>query len=320
MHDSGSCGPSATLGGPTEISSISNAPTGCDIIQNMPEVSCIYCKKKFLKSIRRFNEAKKFRWNFYCSLECQGGYRKRRRFVVCENSNCGKTFEKLISEIEAHNYCSRSCAVIINNQKFPKRGPGFKICKICPQKFKGVNLYCSKFCVKQARKRYNPQDLIDRIKLANKELGRIPAKREVPKLASPCIYAFGSWNNAVKAAGLQPNRSHENRMYKRTMTKAKDGHSCDSISEALIDNWLTDNGVKHVRDFPYPNSGRKADWAIDNTLFIEYFGLAGDSQRYDRDIKTKQKLCKNFGIKLVGIYPRDLYPKLNLSSKLKNLI
>ena len=142
----------------------------------------------------------------------------------------------------------------------------------------------------------------------------------MPEFANACEHAFGSWNNAIIAAGLTPNRSHDHRMYKRIMTKAKDGHSCDSISEAIVDNWLTENGIKHVRDFAYPNSGHKADWSIDNKTFIEYFGLAKDSPRYDRDMKTKQEICKKFGIRLIAIYPKNLYPKLNLNSKLKNLI
>ena len=286
----------------------------------MPKVRCVYCKKRFLKSVSRFNEARKFKWNFYCSSECRSSYRKKRSFVTCENYSCGKNFEKLIGAIGAHNYCSRTCAITINNQKFPKRGPGFRICKICSKKFKGQKKYCSVPCVKLARQKHDPAKLIKDIKLEYKKLGRIPAKREVPSLASSCIYAFGSWNKAIIAAGLNPNRSHDHRMYKRVMTKAKDGHSCDSVSEALIDNWLADNKVKHVRDFPYPNSGYKTDWAINDLLFIEYFGLAGDSPRYDRDVKIKKGLCRKFGINLVAIYPKDLYPTLNLNSKLKNLV
>lgn len=164
--------------------------------------------------------------------------------------------------------------------------------------------------------RHKPEDLIKQIKIAYEKLGRVPAKREIFKLARASEYTFGSWTNAVVAAGLIPNRSHDHRMYKRTRTKAKDGHVCDSISEAIIDNWLVDNKIAHERDFPYPGSNHKADWAINKKTFIEYFGLAKDSPRYYRDIKTKQRLCKKLGIKLIGIYPRDLYPKLNLDLKL----
>lgn len=285
----------------------------------MPIISCIYCKRKFFKSTGRFNEGKKFKWNFYCSIECQGGYRKRRKIVVCENSNCGKTFEKLIRAIEIHNYCSRTCAITVNNQKFPKRIAKFKNCRICNSKFKGGNRYCSSICYKKSRIRRKPEDLIKSLKAICVQLGRVPGKREVDKLANACEHAFGSWNNAIKAAGFEPNRSHENRMYKRIMTKAKDGHSCDSISEAIIDNWLYENKIFHERNVAYPTSQHKADWSIQENVFVEYFGLANDSPRYDRDIKIKQRICKEFGIKLVAIYPQDLYPKPNLFSKLKNL-
>lgn len=284
----------------------------------MREVECSHCGKKFFRPRGRINENKKLGHNFYCSQQCLVLSRYRRRVVECEN--CGKKFDRCINDISAHNYCSSSCAAEINNQRFPKRGPGFKVCKICFHKFQGENLYCSRLCVKQARQRYSPQNLLQSIKLATKELGRVPAKREVPKLASSCIYAFGSWSGAVKAAGLEPHRSHDHRMYKRTMTKAKDGHVCDSISEAIIDNWLTNHGVTHRRNVPYPDTNHKADWVIKENIFIEYFGLANDSHRYDQSAKTKQALCRRHGVQLIAIYPRDLYPKQQLDVKLNMLV
>lgn len=41
--------------------------------------------------------------------------------VNCQN--CGKEFDKFPNQIKKHpiNYCSRSCAAIINNKRFPKR-------------------------------------------------------------------------------------------------------------------------------------------------------------------------------------------------------
>lgn len=281
----------------------------------MPEIKCDYCKNKFLRSRGRINENKLLGHNSYCSKNCLIANRYRRKELICEN--CGKNFERLLSAISEHNFCSQTCSAIINNQKFPKRGLGFRVCKICIKEFKGKNLYCSRPCFKEARKRHDPQDLINEIKLVNKELGRIPAKREVPQLASQCIYAFGLWNSAIVAAGFQPNRSHDHRMYKRVMTKAKDGHLCDSISEAIVDNWLTNRGIEHKRDFPYPDTQHKADWSLSNKIFIEYFGLAKDSPRYDRDIKIKQDICKKYGIQLIEIYPQDLYPKNKLDLKLE---
>jgi hypothetical protein len=149
---------------------------------------------------------------------------------------------------------------------------------------------------------------------------RIPAKREINEISHKATHLFGSWNNAILAAGLKPNRSHDNRMYKRLIGKAADGHKCDSVSEILIDNWLRKNKVKHSRNVSYPNTNHIADWAVNSgKIFIEYFGLANDSPRYDRSIRQKIKLCKINKVKLVEIYPTDLYPEPSFDKKLKFL-
>jgi len=127
------------------------------------------------------------------------------------------------------------------------------------------------------------------------KLGRVPARREAEKINKPCVKIFGSWNNAISAAGFIPNRSHDDRMYKRINAKAIDGHLCDSVSELLIDNWFYQNGILHERDVQYPRTFHKADWKIlrnDKEVFVEYFGLVNDSPRYDRSIKQKKALCK----------------------------
>ncbi len=80
-------------------------------------------------------------------------------------------------------------------------------------------------------------------------------------------------------------------MYKRICAKAADGHLCDSVSELLIDNWLYENKIPHERDAHYPGTHHKSDWAImieEQKTFVEYFGLANDSPRYDRAIEEKK--------------------------------
>ena len=104
-------------------------------------------------------------------------------------------------------------------------------------------------------------------------------------------------------------------MYRRTKTKARDGHICDSISEALIDNWLTQHDIPHERDARYPTTKHRADWRVGDT-FIEYFGLAKDSPRYDHSVKKKQEICQAYKIALIELYPSDLYPQQSLENKL----
>jgi hypothetical protein len=171
------------------------------------------------------------------------------------------------------------------------------------------------------RFQYTKAEIVLAIQKATKELGRPPAKRELKNVSDKCAGMFGSWNNAIVAAGLTPNRSDDNRMYRRTKTKAHDGHLCDSVSEAIIDNWLTQNKISHTRDTKYPTTNHRADWAIkDSKVFIEYFGLAKDSSRYDRAVKEKIKLCHKNKIKLIEIYPKDLYPGNQLDKVLNRLI
>lgn len=285
----------------------------------LKRVFCTNCKKPIYRSVGRINENLKLGYNFYCSRECQYQYRTKKQVLVCEN--CGKPFKRTPHEISLHNYCSQSCATIVNNRKDLKRRPRFKICLKCGKQFRGSNLkYCSLKCRGGTEPKHTHQELIEAIKREAQKLQRVPARREI-KESSACKRFFGSWNNAIIAAGLQPNRSHSQRMYKRTNTVALDGHLCDSVSEALIDNWLTENNIFHEKDVFYPETNYKADWAIfigDRKIFVEYFGLANDSPRYDRAIKRKQKLCLEHDFKLIEIYPQDIYPKKNLYRKLQD--
>ena len=245
--------------------------------------------------------------------------------LTCENPKCRNKFYRSPNDMLSHNYCSSSCAAIVNNQKYPKWPK--KFCKVCGKEFKNrESKYCSSKCGWSSFHyshvpKYSKEQIISAIQKYNSKNGRIPAKRELAEISHKAIHIFGSWNTAVLAAGLTPNRSHDNRMYKRALAIAEDGHKCDSISELIIDNWLAKNKIPHTRDAHYPTTNHKADWTIQNgKVFIEYFGLAKDSPRYDREIKVKKKLCKKNGIKLVEIYPRDLYPATSLNTKLGEFI
>jgi hypothetical protein len=87
-----------------------------------------------------------------------------------------------------------------------------------------------------------------------------------------------------------------------------------SLGEKTIDDLLHANGIQHKKEPSYPEGNFRADW-IANTVFIEYFGLAGD-QDYDLRTKEKQRLCKKHGIKLISIYPADLVSSKKLESML----
>lgn len=288
----------------------------------LKKILCTNCKKSMYRSRGRVNENLKLRHNFYCSRKCQSQYKSKRKMLACEN--CEKLFLRMLKDISLCNYCSRSCAAKINNKKYPKIRAKFKNCATCDKKFKnGVgNLkYCSIKC-RWETERKSAQEVLETIRQTAKKLERVPARRELGTINDACIKIFGSWNNAIIAAGLPPHRSHNQRMYKRINTKALDGHLCDSISEAIIDNWLTKNKILHEKDILYPKTNYKADWVISlegQKIFIEYFGLANDSPRYDRTIQKKKELCKKHKHKLIEIYPEDLYPKVQLNDKLRSI-
>ena len=289
------------------------------------KVWCKNCDKVFYRPKNRFNEAQKMGWNQFCSVKCQFKFKTKAKILKCEM--CGREFLRQLHSISKHNYCSHSCAAkAVNKEWSNKRNGAIFTCDNCKKVFKrwliGNNTkYCSKKCQTEASL-YTKEKLIKIIDTVSKRLKRTPAKREFwGGIDKACVRLFGSWNNAVLAAKLIPNRSHDNRMYKRIISKATDGHLCDSVSEVLIDNWLYENGIQHEKDFRYPNTNHKADWMIKSAnkrIFIEYFGLANDSPRYDRCIQNKKLICKKHNISLISIYPKDLYPKIHLDGNLKN--
>lgn len=286
---------------------------------------CTQCGRPVYRSHGRMNENRKFGWKVYCSRKCEYEHKSKGQLLSCEN--CGKRLRRPPHAISPHNYCSSSCAAIVNNRKclkgHAKIKPKLKTYIECGERFRksmGNKKYCSMKCKNKAE-RYMPEELLSIIKNTFKKLGRVPAKRELSRGADKaCVKLFGSWNNAIIAAGFKPNRSHSQRMYKRIITKAADGHPCDSISEAVIDNWLVKNNISHKRDICYPTTNHKADWEIligDKKIFVEYFGLANDSPRYDRAIKEKGRLCERHEIPLISIYPKDIYPLKTTDKNLK---
>ena len=283
------------------------------------KIRCDFCRKQFLTKRAYFIFNQRAGYHSFCSKKCESKYRLTGKWLICENTICKKKFYRPKNDILKHNYCSRSCAAIVNNQKYPKWP--VKYCKKCKEPFRREGSpYCSVKCGKLGRFKYTKEELVDLLKNHFSENGRVPARREVSEISFKATHLFGSWSNALIAAGLTPHRSHDNRMYKRLNGKAADGHLCDSVSEILVDNWLHKNKIPHIRDAHYPTTNHKADWAIKNgNVFIEYFGLAKDSPRYDRAIKEKKLLCKSNRIKLIEIYPKDLYPKNLLDRKLFKL-
>jgi len=121
---------------------------------------------------------------------------------------------------------------------------------------------------------------------------------------------FGSWFNALIETGILHDDSRRDVYGYRT--KAKDGHECRSLSEKMIDDWMFMNNISHQREPFYPvdeklnpSGGMMADWKV-GEYYIEFFGLMGNKD-YEKKVKQKKDLAKIKGIKLIEVYPEDLY-------------
>lgn len=268
-------------------------------------IACSYCKKDFLKDKRHINENLKLGNNCYCSSKCQYLFKNKQIELECENSACVNKFKRAPNDISLHNYCSRSCAVAINNAKFPKRAAIIRKCKYCEERMFKYRIYCSVKC-KAKDKTISEKEIIEQIVDFFIKYRRIPLKREFHHY-SAARKRFGNWNNAIISAGFKPNpvlfAEHQ---------IANDGHSCDSIAEKLIDDYLHEKGILHERNIPYPEGEYSADFKIDDK-WVEYFGLTGEHKRYDELRAIKQKLVRKYKISLIEIYPKDLYPHNKLA-------
>lgn len=274
------------------------------------KIRCGYCGKQFLKDRGRVNEEIKFKWRPYCSKDCQIKATSNKFLAFC--GYCNKKIFRVPSSVPALGicFCSRSCSAKFYN-KSPKRQKKIRTCPKCGSNFIGRRKYCSPKCYPE-RPIFPAYKILDEIKAFYKQNGRIPVKREYHAYQA-ARFRFGTWNNAVKAAGLNPNPVLFAKKY-----FANDGHRCDSLSEKIIDDWLFAKKVIHEKNVPYLNTLFTADFKAKN-IFIEFFGLYHELKRYDQRMKIKLKIIKDNNLKLIAIYPKDIFPIPKLDFILQKL-
>ena len=165
----------------------------------------------------------------------------------------------------------------------------------------------------EARRIYTKEKLIQMIKTFVEKHGRSPTKNEFVKIRNS-FYPnhttfrdyFGTWNNAIRAAGYEPN---EQWFATARDLSAKDGHKCNSVSEIIIDDWLFDNNIPHVREYLYPEGRYSCDFIV-NDIFIEFFGLVNApdvAPNYRKIMQKKREICRKYNIRLIELYENDLY-------------
>jgi Homing endonuclease associated repeat len=171
--------------------------------------------------------------------------------------------------------------------------------KITPEYREHLREHAKKYLWKE---KYTDEDLISKIQNFYHINGRIPLKREFNALK---IYRdrFGSWNNAIRLAGFEPNPV----LFAKRFI-ANDGHQCDSFSEKIIDDYLAREHILHTRNVPYEGTRMTADFGIETNIILEFFGLAGVQHNYDRLVNLKREHAKQKNILLIEVYPEDIFP------------
>jgi len=166
--------------------------------------------------------------------------------------------------------------------------------------------------IKCQKYKYSKKELIQILKDKYKEYNCISYEICLydNNMPDPTTYIrlFGSWNNALKEAKIPKQNLREFGHFKRIITKAEDGHICDSKVEAFFDNWLYNNNILHSIHKKYPNSKKMCDFYC-NEIYIEIAGLLRGNNRinklYKTNIKKKQKLAESNNIKLIIINYED---------------
>ena len=200
-----------------------------------------------------------------------------------------------------------------------------KICPVCNKKFKPYrqkNICCSLKCgqiYQFGSLPYTKDETINKILKISQEISRTPQKRECKrKLEHSAVRFFGSWNKLMEHCGLKPNKS----IFQKCRLRCKDGHMADSISEKMVDEWLFSNKINHERNKIYPgNNGLfNCDFYLpDYDIWIEYFGLIGQVEEYDKGVELKRQIVKDNNLKFIEIIPSDLYPNNKLDSFLPQI-
>ena len=286
---------------------------------NFKEIFCDYCNTLFLRKRSQIKEGRKFGWKQYCSEKCISKSKITSKSYSC--SNCGKECIRKAAVFKKSNtkrfFCSHSCGATYNNH-LKVLALLIKTCKTCGKQISRQSIYCSITCTAHAKKRNGVElknEIISQIKDFYEKHSRIPVKKEMYGAYKKARTGFGTWNNAVEAAGFKPNPVMFANKY-----VAKDGHKCDSLAEKIIDEWFRSKNISHERSVAYPEFKKITCDFVVRDFYIEFFGLEGQHRKYTKMVHKKRRLSKKYGIKLIELKPKHLFPKNKLDQVLGFLL
>lgn len=170
---------------------------------------------------------------------------------------------------------------------------------------------------RQPKKPTIPFDLmklsIERFHLENL---RIPMMREAdPDVVRSALSVYKTWNKFIHKCGFKPNTKRN-----RKKTLCKDGHIVDSASEAIVDNFLSDNLICHQIHVRYPKTKMISDFYLtEHGVYVEFFGMPG-RKKYRQKMQRKRFFFEKSGIRVIEILPDDLFTPGVLENKFKEFL
>lgn len=167
---------------------------------------------------------------------------------------------------------------------------------------------------KDSTYKYSKEDIIKSIQTFKNITGRLPGIRDFgsnnPQYPNHDTVKerFGSWNNAIKAAGFEPNLQNGFGVN----TFGLDGHLYRSQAEAyFVDNYLFEKHIYEIEP-KYPESNWRYDWYLpDLDLYIE---LAGGL--HPQRIEEKIQINRSLNRKCLVIPTQKIYNKSYIESVL----
>jgi hypothetical protein len=163
---------------------------------------------------------------------------------------------------------------------------------------------------------YDESIVLDTMRMWFGVLGSTPSSKIDNRLCNAAVRFFGTWDKAVVAAGLEPNTQ----WVIRRQIPCRDGHVADSISEKIVDDWLSEHGVAHERHKAYPEGRYTCDFYLpEHDVWVEYFGLYGEHRDYDSSVETKRDIARRHKLRLIELFPKNLFPTKDLGHVLNSI-
>lgn len=162
---------------------------------------------------------------------------------------------------------------------------------------------------------YDKEDFLKNVKELSKSIGRTPLIQEIiinhwsPSLMTINRY-FGGYRKVCDILNLDYNLKIFNN--KKSPHKSINNDTCASKAELFITNFFIENNIEYKKEVKYSDyisddicKTKTCDWIINDSVFVEYFGLM-NKPYYALKTEIKIELCKKNNIKLIELYEKSL--------------